>query len=95
MSWRDRAGCLGREWPPYDLPDMSVAERRKVARWYCLECPVIRECARDALDRDDVSVIRAGLWLAPASTHQSRSTRAALAAVAEGAEPAPAGVDHG
>ena len=84
MSWRDRAGCLGREWPPYDLPDMSVAERRKVARWYCLECPVVRECARDALDGGDVSVIRAGLWLAPASTRQSRSTRAALGRACRG-----------
>ncbi len=84
MSWRDRADCLGREWPPYDLPAMSVAERRKVARWYCLECPVVRECAADALDRGDIGVIRGGLWLSKASTGQSKMTRRALEAVAEG-----------
>lgn len=84
MSWRDRAACAGRTKPADDLPGLSVRQRREVARWYCLECPVVRECAADALDRGDIGVIRGGLWLSPASSRQSKMTRRALAAVAEG-----------
>lgn len=83
-EWWAYADCNGRTEPDPALPDVAtVAERRRVARWYCLECPVRPECAADALDRGDVSVIRGGLWLAPASTHQSKMTRENLRAVVE------------
>lgn len=83
MSWRDRAACAGRTEPPIDLPRMSLNDRRRIARWYCLECPVKRECADDALDRGDVGVIRAGVWCSPHSGGvQTKTTRATLEAVA-------------
>lgn len=63
MSWRAAAKCFGQ--PPGDwvLPTRGRMEVEVVARSICEGCPVIAECALDAIDHGDAGVIRAGVCL--------------------------------
>lgn len=103
-SWRSHAKCLGDDIMLYDLS--ALADYWKVHGWppktpantiaatLCADCPVIRECAADALvDRPrPVGVVRGGVWCSPAYW---RRTSAALAAVAGGDIPAPTTATRG
>lgn len=74
FEWRSRAQCLGHEVSTYDLSDLKgwLADRgmdprmkaSEVAALLCRSCPVIRECAADALcDRPRPrGVVRGGVW---------------------------------
>lgn len=104
-EWRDRARCRDAE----DLDQFAVENAgaytlcrtvEKCTRWIdrgavCDGCPVIAECARDALEHGDGGVIRGGIPL----VHESHSggpginrtrCRDALRLVACGASPADA-----
>lgn len=102
--WYDRAACSGDDPDRYETP-MSIGTawgrgRREVVREaleagsLCDGCPVIRECARDAVRCDDSGTIRAGIPVPdksrPSSRHLLARTRAALLLVANGAAPADA-----
>ncbi|WP_366516620.1 WhiB family transcriptional regulator [uncultured Corynebacterium sp.] len=73
MTWVERAQCVGCDPREWDL-DWLAAERftnRKLfprlaethATHVCSGCPVKRECALDAIEYQDVGVIRAGVVL--------------------------------
>lgn len=89
-EWRKRAKCAG--WP-IDLFTMdnetpkartTAAQRQEIASVLCEKCPVIRECARDALHHRDVGIIRAATWLPLSPSYQ---VRARLREIAEGVIP--------
>ncbi len=74
--WRDDAACLGAEVIEPWLPGIRSTDAPELARWYCMGCPVVRECATDALRNRDRGIIRAGLWLGDRpSPHVRRQLR--------------------
>ena len=78
--WRDRAKCRGRNPRYWDLAGRTHLDAETAARTICRGCPVIAECALDAIDHGDAGVIRAGVCLWPrghgsqrdADTHRLR-----------------------
>lgn len=62
QSWRNSAKCVGT-----DLYLWEVAGRApdtvdvSMVIGYCANCPVVRQCANDALLSGDTGVIRAGI----------------------------------
>lgn len=63
-SWITRAKCRGADPELFDLSARAYAEHREeVAQALCSGCPVIRECAMDAMDPLAVGTVRAGLWI--------------------------------
>lgn len=103
--WRDRAACLNDEYPQRWWVDMAgqytgcqsiAACEAWVGRGaVCDGCPVITECARDALDRKAEGTIRGGIPLVhPSSTNATGVNHHrpldALRLVACGAPPADA-----
>lgn len=81
LHWTDLADCADRENPTADLEGVPSVDRPAVARWYCMECSVTRECAASALDNRDTGVVRGGVWLQEAGT-QTNLARRRLRAVA-------------
>ena len=72
MSWLTKALCAG--LPPHDF-DLAASHKHasregknEIARRLCDGCPVIGECADDALEHRDFGVVRAGVWLEPGSS---------------------------
>lgn len=68
-DWIERGKCttmqVTRDNDPFDLGG-HVTRRRQRALAACAGCPVMRECAQDALhSRRDNGVVRAGTWLPP------------------------------
>jgi hypothetical protein len=64
-DWWTHAACAGRENDEPWFPEALAAGRaaaRDLARRYCRTCPVMVACARDALDRDTLHGIRAGVF---------------------------------
>lgn len=71
--WQDHARCKGAQagtmdspksintWWLRGSPAWSLAVNESAAR--CMGCPVIEQCARDALARRDVGTVRAGVPL--------------------------------
>lgn len=60
-GWRDRAECAGT-----DPVDWYAPAGTKVTDWHrrhCHRCPVFVDCAADAIDHRDRSVIRAATAL--------------------------------
>lgn len=91
-AWRKRAKCAG--WP-IELFTMdneppgaqtTALQRQQIASSLCENCPVIRECARDALQHRDVGIIRAGTWLPLSPTYE---VRARLKDIGKGFIPSP------
>lgn len=82
--WHERAKCAGREPTKYEVVVSTVPrvarEQDEYARNLCAGCPVVLDCALDALDYGDVGVIRAGLILRHTSggVKQDRLTRQKL-----------------
>ena len=67
MGWRDRAACAGTWYPeawwlskPGDKTENSFDDNQ-AARRVCRRCPVVSECARDALAMRADGVIRAAV----------------------------------
>ena len=60
-KWRSEAKCYG-EHEKYDL-DNKKLNKEATARELCAGCPVKRECAADALQREAWGTVRAGVWL--------------------------------
>lgn len=107
--WYDRAACRDDDPDLYETPPALAATWNRPthhrgtyekthallnAGSRCDECPVVRECARDALACHDYGTIRAGIPV-PDKTQQSarpimRHVTTALQLVAHGAPPAAA-----
>jgi WhiB family redox-sensing transcriptional regulator len=79
-GWQSRAACAGLTWvgdiedraywgSSYQTPPARIAEGRAL----CLGCPVVVECRRDALQRDE----RFGMWggMTPLERQQVSETR--------------------
>lgn len=81
--WGHRAACAGRTSPDPSLPGVSRWLRQDVALDYCRACPVIRECAADAVEHRDTAVIRAGLYI-PITDTAKRAARRRLRAIRDG-----------
>ena len=62
-EWITRAKCAGDDPQRYELGTGSVDVRQQIARGLCRGCPVLRECALDALDHLAVGTVRAGVWI--------------------------------
>lgn len=62
--WRDQAKCGGQQVPDPTLPDEPSNDKQRIAAIYCDGCPVIAECARDALETHTSGIIRAGMFVA-------------------------------
>ena len=79
MSWRDLAMCAGRTSPDPDLQSRPTnVSYAKAAQRYCQGCPVVVECAQDALDHGDHSVVRAGVYLFGANGYRRAASTQAL-----------------
>lgn len=66
-EWPLKAKCRGTTPGIYALDEDPYRchphYRRIVAQWLCHGCPVIKECATDALRHNDRGLVRAGVWL--------------------------------
>ncbi|MBA4504225.1 WhiB family transcriptional regulator [Corynebacterium sanguinis] len=68
-EWLLRAKCRSLDPELFDLSnvrDIKGSEyhsRDAIAEQLCYGCPVIRECARDAMDPLAVGTVRAGVWI--------------------------------
>lgn len=62
-GWRDRAACRDTfpdQWYVRNGHNRASAEQHRM----CLvDCPVVADCAADALDHNDTGVVRAGVAL--------------------------------
>lgn len=91
--WLGDAQCAGMDTDEFEYPEhirgLTTTEM-KSRRWHraanlCLGCPVIRECAADALDQHDASIIRAGVPIPErGSTPYYRRARTWLQEIADG-----------
>lgn len=61
--WRDQAKCGGQAVPDPTLPDEPSNDKQRIARIYCQGCPVIAECAADALQHHTSGIIRGGMFV--------------------------------
>ncbi|MGC3903939.1 WhiB family transcriptional regulator [Corynebacterium variabile] len=100
-QWWQDAQCAGDDPERYETaPDHAYStcnDVRRMAEWIghgavCDGCPVIAECARDALDRRDAGVVRGGIPCPPNTVGAGNlaAARAALATVAETGDAAAA-----
>lgn len=65
QNWWNRAKCRNDDPDRYDLNlDRSIRRDEKdcIAEELCEGCPVLAECAADALATNNVGIVRAGLW---------------------------------
>lgn len=85
-----RPGQDPRRWDADDDRRTSRAQKLVRAQKACTGCPVIRECAAEALDHGSVGVVRAGIELAG---KPSPGARQALTGIANhGVEPVLAAI---
>lgn len=94
-AWHVDAQCRSDSPDLYDVDRLPNGDetRAAVARVLCDGCPVLRQCAADALDPLAVGTLRAGVHL-PATPSQAgrRKIRHRLAAIAAGSlDPAELG----
>lgn len=84
--WFDRAKCAGQPLDDYVLHDYKPHEdREERARALCEGCPVIKECALDAMEPLAVSTVRGGVWInpRPGRANQRKTIGATLEELAE------------
>lgn len=78
--WWETAMCRDRNPLVYELAgfeETTEVEKARIARRLCRGCPVIRECAEDALaSPTDAGVVRGGVWLTPTKTEARRTPAA-------------------
>lgn len=100
-QWWQDAQCAGDDPERYETaPDHAYKvcnDVQLMAEWIgqgavCDGCPVIAECARDALERRDAGVVRGGIPCPPNTVGGANlaAVRSALAAIAEGTAAADA-----
>lgn len=82
-EWTRRALCVGRDPRAYELDDYR-GDKELYARGACAGCPVIEECAADALAPLAVGTVRAGVWI-PSESSRRRAARRQLMDAARGA----------
>ncbi|OHU57069.1 hypothetical protein BKG82_12820 [Mycobacteroides chelonae] len=76
-EWAERAVCR-LETP--DAPDLWTPDRRPIRavmvhlEAMCARCPVIRNCAVDAVTADDAEGVYAGVWLPGKERRVARAT---------------------
>lgn len=80
-EWTRQALCLGRDPGMYELEEFR-GDREKYARGACVGCPVIGECAADALDPLAVGTVRAGVWISEQSSMRRAARRQLIDAAA-------------
>lgn len=63
QSWRKGAKCVGSDLSLWDVVGSQSPAAVDVSKviGYCADCPVVRQCASDALLSFDTGVIRAGI----------------------------------
>lgn len=84
QQWRRRAACAGRMVPDPTLE--QEVRKQEAAREYCAGCTVVAECARDALARPTLGVVRAGVFV-PQDRKRYRSlVRPVLEEIAAGVD---------
>lgn len=89
-AWLDRALCNSRDPRLYETDGWKLgrvrrAEREERATELCFGCPVVQECAADAIEPLAVATIRAGVWIdATVLGRDRREVKARLQAVALG-----------
>lgn len=85
-AWHERAKCAKASDPTeWDITGRgSQAMRLQQAQRSCSGCPVIAECAGEALDERPIGVVRAGI---PIPMHPSRTVTDALKMIARGINP--------
>lgn len=89
-KWWDEAACNGQSvYDFYPRPDEELKKFKERVRVYrgtltCPPtCPVMRECAKDALLKGDWGVIRGGVYIATQASRGSRGARQKLMELAE------------
>lgn len=91
-EWRQQAKCLGMDPHLFDIQTAKrVAEvygdsttGDDVARTLCEGCPVIRECAVEAMKPLAWGTVRAGVWISDFKGANATKLRSQLRAVAYG-----------
>lgn len=83
-DWVTRAKCVGRDPQAYEL-EYFRGDRDKYAAGICYGCPVIQDCAADALEPLAVGTVRGGVWVSE-KFQERRAVRRRLAARALGWE---------
>lgn len=70
QSWRKGAKCVGSDLSLWEVTGSHAPATVDVsmAMGYCANCPVVRQCATDALLSCDTGVIRAGIPIPPPGT---------------------------
>lgn len=68
-NWHRNAMCATEKPERWDLPQgLKVPAQQRHANLMCAGCPVVRQCAADALRHQDRAIIRAGVHI-PDHTH--------------------------
>lgn len=88
--WGHRAACAGRTSPDPSLEGVPYHRRRAVARDYCQGCPVMAQCAADAVEHRDRGIIRGGIYISDGD-RQFRAARRTLRWIAAGFVPLAGG----
>ncbi|WP_370876330.1 WhiB family transcriptional regulator [Corynebacterium striatum] len=91
-EWRRQAKCLGMDPHLFDIqPTKRVAEvygdsatGADIARSLCEGCPVIRECAVEAMRPLAWGTVRAGVWISDFKGANATKLREQLREVAYG-----------
>lgn len=95
--WLPHASCLGSDPDAFDIvanvSSTPPPEKRVTAMWeqgrICEDCPVVAQCARDALAGGDICIVRGGVPIvANADLAWRRMERSALKAMSESDDPA-------
>ena len=82
-DWHELAECARHRCNP-SLEGTPPKKLQRVARSYCAGCPVMAECAAEALQNTDTGVVRGGMFIPQGNGRYHRpSTVAALRAVVE------------
>lgn len=89
-EWHERAECAAHGCDP-SLEGTPPRYRARVAAEYCAGCPVMAQCAVEALRNVDTGVVRAGVFLDAYNGRYHRPVkRRQLEAIAEAGRHVPA-----
>lgn len=83
-EWHERAECAKHKCDP-SLTGTPPGRLKRVAASYCAGCPVMAECAAEALRNTDTGVVRAGMFIDNSNGRYHRpEKRRQLEAIAKG-----------
>lgn len=67
-NWQQQAKCVGKDPRAWDLLELRGGDSWDArAREVCRGCPVIKDCAADALEPLCIGTVRAGVWIPAAA----------------------------